>query len=508
MESSTEELNIESMPMPTQESTPEPAPEPIPSEVEEEIIFSTNPFDYLDVVEEVDIVEETDQETNKANKDEERAFFNFYENPEIQKNIYETIAEDIRNPRKLDILILNTQNKNLIFTGCNEDMFIKRSRFVIKNVNEIICSSDNNTINGYLNQTKLDWNRVSKLRPIYSSKYNKFFSVKTNQSYVTEKNNNKQYLTIVNALFNFLLSDSAEEEDEFQIVGDLTNPELKKENIEFTDAIGKTSCNCQIVYREGGEKITKNCKSFTKFNNLPIKTLDILYKLLIIFQSSAVVLVEALNNYLNNVRCKYDRLSQNTGCKPTGFMYFDSYYYFDGNNNSLVSVFKIFLQIEGDLQGKSGFIPFYKVINVYPLKKYNYCYSFFYIDNDPPYGDGKYNSKLEQIDVFKLIEKRIKIYLGLNVENFTGLFYSGEDLKIYQKTKATSHRVANKAKVISKIGGQPKNKGKINRKRQAKKNKTKKINKNKRTRKIKNINKYKNTRKNNKNKKSKRKNKI
>ena len=133
---------------------------------EDEFKFSENPFAYLDIV---------DEEAEGLNKDAERAVFNFYESTEIQKTIYDTIAEDIRNPNNPDILILGTDNTSQIFTGCNEDLFIKRSRFVIKRVNEIICTSTDNYINGYIEQTKLDWNRVSDLRPIYSTKYNKFF---------------------------------------------------------------------------------------------------------------------------------------------------------------------------------------------------------------------------------------------------------------------------------------------------------------------------------------------
>jgi hypothetical protein len=159
-------------------------------------------------------------------------------------------------------------------------------------------------------------------------------------------------------------------------------------------------------------------------------------------------------------------------------MYFDTYYYFDEHNNSLVTFFKIFLQIEGNTKDKPEFIPIYKVINVYPIKKYDYSYSFFYIDNDTPYGDGKYNNKLEQIDVFKFIETRIKLHLGLDVENFRGFFYIGEDLKNYQKSKALIHKERNKANMNAMIGGKRKYKGRLERKRT-----TKKIHKNKKTRK-------------------------
>jgi hypothetical protein len=459
------------------------APHPVS---EEEFKLSTNPFEYLDIV---------DEDDAELNKDVERAFFNFYESPEIQKTIYDTIAQDIRNPNNPDILILGSENKRQLFTGCNEDLFIKKSRFVIKRVNEIICPHTNNDINGYIDQTKLDWNRVSNSRPIYTTKYNKFFSVKTNESYI--KSNNKNYLTVVNALYNFLLN--ATVEDDFQLVGDLNSPKLQDEDIEFTDAIGKISCGCETLYTEAGMRYSTGCESFTKLKNIPEKTLDILYKLLIIFQSSAVSLVESFNNYLNNVKCKYDRLVQSTRCKPISFMYFDTYYYFDEQNESLVTFFKIFLQIEGDTKEKPEFIPFYKVINVYPIKKYDYSYSFFYIDNDLPYGDGKYNNKLEQIDVFKFMETRIKIHLGLDVDNFDGLFYAGDDLKNYQKTKALIHRERNKANINSLIGGKHRNKRRVNRKRKTtlKKSKAKKS---KKTRKNKKARKSKRTRKNNKSK--------
>ena len=471
----------------------EPAGEEItvsPSTVGEDAFkLSTNPFDYLDIV---------DEDNEELNKDEERAFFNFYESQEIQKTIYDTIAQDIRNPTNPDILILGTENKTKLFTSCNENLFIKKSRFVIKLINEIICPSTDNFINGYINQIKIDWNRVSSSRPIYSSKYNKFFSVKTNEPYIESKNN-KNYLIVVNALFNFLLNESVEEDD-FQIVGDLNSYKLKEEDIEFTDDIEKISCKCTKLHYESGVPYSSRCASFSQLKNIPDKTLDILHKLLIIFQSSSLSLVESFNNYLNNVKCKYDKLLQTTGCKPIGFMYFDTHYYFDGNNNSLVTFFKIFLQIEGNTKGKPEFIPFYKVINVYPIKKYDYSYSFFYIDNDPPYGDGKYNNKLEQIDVFKFMETRIKIHLGLDVDNFHGMFYTGDELKVYQNKKATIHREINKVNINSLIGGKRKNKRKINIKRKNKSNKNKKINKSKRTRKIKKFNKNKRTRKNNKSK--------
>ena len=146
------------------ESADEAITEASPTVSEDEFIFSENPFAYLDLV---------DEEEEGLNKDAERAVFNFYESPEIQKTIYDTIAEDIRNPNNPDILILGTDNTSKIFTGCNEDLFIKRSRFVIKVINEIICPSTDNFINGYIDQTKLDWNRVSTSRPIYTTKYNK-----------------------------------------------------------------------------------------------------------------------------------------------------------------------------------------------------------------------------------------------------------------------------------------------------------------------------------------------
>jgi len=413
----------------------------------EEFKLSENPFDYLDIV---------DEDNEELNKDEERAFFNFYESPEIQKTIYDTIAQDIKNPNNPEILTLGTENKKKLLTMCNEDLFIKKSRFVIKLINEIICPSTDNFINGYIDQTKLDWNRVSDSRPIYSTKYNKFFSVKTNQPYVESKNN-KNYLTVVNSIYNFLLKDSVEEED-YEVIDNLDNPKLKNEEIEFNDAIGKISCKCLKSYSESGTPYSNKCASFSQFKNIPAKTLDILHKLLVIFQSSAVSLVDSLNNYLNNVKCKYDKLLQTTGCKPISFMYFDTYYYFDETNNSLVTLFKIFLQIEGNTGEKPEFIPFYKVINVYPIKKYDYSYSFFYIDNDPPYGDGKYNNKLEQIDVFKFIETRIKIHLGQDVENFRGFFYIGEDLKTYQKTNGLIHRNRNKKNMNAMLGGKRKNK--------------------------------------------------
>jgi hypothetical protein len=433
----------------------------------EEFKLSDNPFDYLDIV---------DEDDEELNKDAERAFFNFYESPEIQKTIYETIAQDVKNPNNPEILTLGTENKKKLFTMCNEELFIKKSRFVIKLINEIICTSSDNFINGYIDQTKLDWNRVSDSRPIYASAYNKFFSVKTNQPYVESKNN-KNYLTVVNAVYNFLLNNSVEEED-YELIGDVSNPKLKGEEIEFNDSIAKISCKCQKLFSESGAAYSSKCAPFSQLKNIPAKTLDILHKLLVIFQSSAVSLVDSFNNYLSNVKCKYDKLLQTTGCKPIAFMYFDTYYYFDEHNNSLVTFFKIFLQIEGNTKDKPEFIPIYKVINVYPIKKYDYSYSFFYIDNDTPYGDGKYNNKLEQIDVFKFIETRIKLHLGLDVENFRGFFYIGEDLKNYQKSKALIHKERNKANMNAMIGGKRKYKGRLERKRT-----TKKIHKNKKTRK-------------------------
>jgi hypothetical protein len=149
----------------------------------------------------------------------------------------------------------------------------------------------------------------------------------------------------------------------------------------------------------------------------------------------------------------------------------------------LVTLFKIFLQIEGNTGEKPEFIPFYKVINVYPIKKYDYSYSFFYIDNDPPYGDGKYNNKLEQIDVFKFMETRIKIHLGQDVENFRGFFYIGEDLKKYQKTNGLIHRNRNKKNMNAILGGKRKNKRRVIIKRHTKKHTKNHTKKNKKTKK-------------------------
>ena len=433
--------------------------------------ISTNPFDYLELHEVKD----------EENKHAERAFFNFYEEPKIQQNIYKIIKEDIRNPNMDNIL--NSRNENSFFTACNEKQFIERPFFYLKSANDILCTESSNNINGYIEQIKKDWGRLSS-RTIYASKYNSFFSVINQQPYFNSANddNNKEFLTVVNALYDFLINDDMDEkDDEFLVVGDLNkdsfNDALKIKDIEFTDKTGKTSCGCDILYRKGGAKYTSNCKSMNSFKNLNPITLNILYKLLVIFQSSSLEIVNALNEYLNNVKCKYDIIAERTGCKPIGFMYFDSYYYFDDTNKSLISMFKIYLQIDGDTNGKSGFIPFYKVMHVYPLKKYDSSYYFVYIDKDPPF-----NYEESTANILKFMENRIAKYLELETDDFNGFFYTGKVLTDYQKQMAQLHRKKNRQKLVIKVGGKKMyRKRKINRTKKSKKSsKTKKTRKNKR----------------------------
>ena len=57
------------------------------------------------------------------------------------------------------------------------------------------------------------------------------------------------------------------------------------------------SCKCQTSYSESGVTASVGCAAFNQLTNIPEKTIDILHKLLVIFQGSAVSLVESFNNY-------------------------------------------------------------------------------------------------------------------------------------------------------------------------------------------------------------------
>ena len=394
--------------------------------VEEE--FSDNPNTYMNVVNE-----------DEANKNIERAMYNFYENPDIQKDIYSTIEAD--KSKKINLLEINSGNVKKVFNICHEENLFNKPNFSLKYKNEIICESENNTINGYINQIKKDWNRLSDLRPFYSSKYDKFFSIKPDLRYISTKNNYNEYLTIVNSIFNYFLKEPKEavEEEEFVIVYN-NGEKLVKENIQIDNStIGNISCGCSIKSVEN-RKETYNCKTFNRFAELSEKAKGILYKLLFIFQSSDVTIVNAINEFYNNTtKCKYTTIQQSNKIRIEAFTYNDSYYYVDYKNKSLVSMFTINLYITTP-DGRPMYIPIYKVIHVYPEMTSEKSYVFFYIDNDPPSNVSTSSGVFGGYDYYKFIDEKIKWYLSKPADDFTGLKYNGQDVQDYLKEQARLHK--------------------------------------------------------------------
>lgn len=396
--------------------------------VEEE--FSENPNTYLDIVNE-----------DEVNKNVERAMYNFYENPDIQKDIYSTIEADKSN--KINLLEINSGNVKKVFNICHEENMLNKPSFSLKYKNEIICASENNTIDGYITQIKNDWNRLSELRPFYSSKYDKFFSIKPDLRYISTKNNYNEYLTIVNSIFNYFLKEPkyvVEEEEEFIIV-DNNKEKLVKENINIdNNTIGKISCGCSIKNIEN-RKETYNCKTFNRFSELSEKGKGVLYKLLFIFQSSDVTIVNAFNEFYNNItKCKYTSIQQSNKIRIEAFTYNDSYYYVDYKNKSLVSMFTINLYITTS-DGRPMYIPIYKVIHVYPEMTSEKSYVFFYIDNEAPSNVSTTSRIFGGYDYYKYIDEKIKWYLSKTADNFMGFNYIGQDVQEYLKEQARLHKL-------------------------------------------------------------------
>jgi hypothetical protein len=429
--------------------------------VEEE--FSEKPETYMNVVNEIE-----------KNKNMERAAYKFYENPDIQKDIYSTIEAD--RSKKINLLEINSGNVKKVFNICHEESIFNKPNFSLKYKNEIICESENNTINGYITQIKKDWNRISDLRPFYSSKYDKFFSIKSDLRYISTKNNYNEYLTIVNSIFNYFLREpqeaSEEGEEEFVIV-DNNGEKLVKENIQVdNNTIGNISCGCSIKTVEN-RKETYNCKTFNRFTELSEKVKGILYKLLFVFQSSDVTIVNAINEYYNNItKCKYTTIQQSNKVRIEAFTYNDSYYYIDYKNKSLVSMFTINLYIT-TIDGRPIYIPIYKVIHVYPEMTSEKSYVFFYIENDPPSNVNTSSGMFSGFDYYKFIDEKIKWYISKPAESFTGLTYNGQDLQDYIKAQAELHKAKSGGKKSRKIKKSMKGKKKTKKSMKGKK-KTKK----------------------------------
>jgi hypothetical protein len=89
-----------------------------------------------------------------------------------------------------------------------------------------------------------------------------------------------------------------------------------------------------IVEEEFSEKPeTYNCKTFNKLTELSKKVKGILYKLLFVFQSSDVTIVNTINEYYNNItKYKYTPIQQSNKVRIEAFTYNDSYYYIIYNN--------------------------------------------------------------------------------------------------------------------------------------------------------------------------------
>ena len=418
----------------------------------EEEPFSSDPTTYLD------IVNETNPETNK---NAERAFFNFYEKPDIQKLIYDTINAD--RTGTVNLPEINSSNNNL-FTICNEDSFLNKTSFAVKSRNEIICTAGKNTIQGFIEQMKVDWKRISDLRPLYSSKFNTFFSIKE-KTYITKQEDNySEFLTIVNSIFKYLLTEPQlqetvlEETDVARI--DFMSEQLIKAELDIDDTLlGNVQCKCRLFSSESGKQLTRGCNTFTnliKSGSVTEKVGNVLYKLLPWFQSADVTIVKAFIDYFDNVsNCKYDKIRKSTNVGIENFTYNDSYYYIDEKNKTLVTMFKLYLNIT--TPDRPMLIPIYNIIHVYPENVSQFSYMFLFIDNEAPSNVGV-EGYFSGFDHYAFIEKKIKWYTSKPVTSFTGFNYIGEDLKAYEREQANQHRTIHAGLVVAKLGGQKANK--------------------------------------------------
>lgn len=415
----------------------------------EEEPFSSDPKTYLGVV---------DEANPETNKNSERAFFNLYEKPEIQKLIYDTINADRTGTQQLPEI--NSSNNNNLFTICNEDSFLNKTSFAVKSRNEIICTAGKNTIQGFLEQMKVDWKRISDLRPLYSSKFNTFFSIKE-KTYITNQDNYSEFLTIVNSIFKYLLTEPQlqetilEEADVARI--DFMSEQLinEKAELDIDDTLlGNVQCKCRLFSSEGGKQLTRGCNTFTnliKGGSITEKVGNVLYKLLPWFQSADVTIVNAFINYINNVsNCKYDKIRKSTNVDIRNFTYNDSYYYIDEKNKTLVTMFKLYLNII--TPDRPMLIPIYNVIHVYPENVSQFSYMFLFIDNESPSNVGV-EGYFSGFDHYTFIEKKIKWYTAKPDNMFTGFNYTGEDLKEYKREQANQHRTIHAGLVVAKLGG-------------------------------------------------------
>ena len=121
---------------------------------------------------------------------------------------------------------------------------------------------------GFIEQMKVDWKRISDLRPLYSSKFNTFFSIKE-KTYITKQEDNySEFLTIVNSIFKYLLTEPQlqetvlEETDVARI--DFMSEQLIKAELDIDDTLlGNVQCKCRLFSSESGKQLTRGCNTFT-----------------------------------------------------------------------------------------------------------------------------------------------------------------------------------------------------------------------------------------------------
>lgn len=420
------------------------------STIDEEDAPDIDSFDYSGKFSEyfVEINEE------EYNKDKERTFFNFYEQPDIQENIHSTISAYERG--KKDLMEFNSGNKDEFF---KESMLNHSTTFSFKIKNEIICTSKN-ILEEYINQTKIDWNRINSLRPLYSSKFNYFFGVNPeNKEYITNKNNYKEYLTVVNGIYKYLLGErimeSHEEEDDYESIEVLPETQqLIMEDLNINnDVFKEISCKCSRAISSRRE-INHNCITFTRLEaeGMPSNVTNILYKLLPIFQSSDTFIVLGLVSCFNKNKDKYEKIEKSMmGVTILNFTYSDTYFYFDVERKTISTLFIVYLMVE--IRGRPPFnIPIYKVIHVYPIETSEFSYVFFYIDNDPP-SNVNAGSFFSGFNYYKFIEDKIRWYMAKPTTDFIGLSYDGADLKEYNRVQSMKHMEKHRKIMLSKFGG-------------------------------------------------------
>ena len=350
------------------------------------------------------------------NKNDARAFFNFYDKK--KKDIYDTITQSLNNTKILPDL--NTLNSNTFFSKnkFNTDIIM------IKIQNQLIC--DNGILNSYIKQSKLDWERLQKI-PLYSSKFHKFFKINTYKYGIDDNNSILQYLdnkinynlfiTTVNSIFNYLSIPNTKNYDE----------KLIEENVEipYNKSVNNILCGCE-KQKDNRYNHCKTIKSIDVNN----KKLKVLYKLLPLFQSSFIVIIEALNSYLIT-------LNINTELLPSPSVH----YYIDSDNQTFVLLINIYLKLTDFIN-----IPMFKFIQVYPLNVSEFSYGFLYIDNsDNSYSESIIASFFKRTPTFgdrinDIIKQKTKWYS--NPKNIKKL--SDKDIKTYIdpniKLNADTHR--------------------------------------------------------------------